>query len=104
MASAASETLDIAAQKATLEHALDALDSELDTMRAPRVTVSPGSLVIERLTALLQRLRAWARHCSEPAQAGESAEALWRRLQEVEVKHEAVCGLLQRAKRESDEL
>lgn len=101
LASATSTALGTAAAHVALEQAVAALEAELDIMRAPRVTLAPGSDLTQRLAAALQRLRAWTRHCVAPARADETMEVLWRRLREAEVKHEAVCGLLQRAKSET---
>jgi hypothetical protein len=73
-------------------------------MRAPRVTLDPDATVDILLEVVLQRLRAWSRHAAAPLKPGHDAAAIWTRLKEVEAKHEAVCGQLQRARLQVEEL
>ena len=78
--------------------AIAALNAELDVMRAPRVTVDVATSSLgQQAHAVVLRLRAWVRHVPL-ADAGTIGVAqLWDKLKAMEVKHEAVCGLLHRA-------
>lgn len=91
---------------AELEDTISGLHRQLDTMHAPEADsdTDPSSRSLsERAQALLPRLERWMRHAPAIAPT-EDAGVLWAQVRELYGKHEAVCGELQRMRRQAAEL